>query len=53
MRMHRFLPLLLFAVAACNFHRSNPGGSSVTVTLPPPKAMAAPGFSSPVTEVGQ
>jgi hypothetical protein len=49
----RFLALALaFAVAACGFQAPQTDQSTVTVTLPPPKAPIGPGFSTPVAEQG-
>ncbi|HET8534811.1 MAG TPA: hypothetical protein VFL74_04610 [Sphingomicrobium sp.] len=47
--MLRWVPLLFLLVASCGSGHSQQRGSTVTITLPPPKAMPAPGFSeSPV-----
>jgi hypothetical protein len=44
--MPRCLPLLFLLLTSCNFGQSESPGPSVTVTLPPPQAVPAPGFSS-------
>jgi hypothetical protein len=44
--MLRRVPPLFLLLAACGSAPSQAGGSSVTVTLPPPKDVATPGFSS-------
>jgi hypothetical protein len=41
------LPLSLL-VASCGFGQKQPHESTVTVTLPPPKDVPAPGFSSSI-----
>jgi hypothetical protein len=47
--MSRFVPLLSLLATSCGVANSQPSGSTVTVTLPPPKAAApSPGFSTPV-----
>lgn len=47
--MLRWVPLLFLLAASCGFGQPQSRGTSVTVTLPPPKAVPAPGFSSPLT----
>jgi hypothetical protein len=47
--MLRCVPLVFLLVASCGFGHPQSRGSSVTITLPPPKAVPAPGFSSPLT----
>jgi hypothetical protein len=44
--MLRRVPPLFLLLAGCGSAPSQAGGSSVTVTLPPPKEVATPGFSS-------
>jgi hypothetical protein len=46
--MVRCVPLLSLILASCGFGQSQSRGSTATVTLPPPKAVAAPGFSSSI-----
>jgi hypothetical protein len=41
----RGVALLLLPLAACGFQPAQQRGSSVTVTLPPPKPAPEPGFS--------
>lgn len=47
--MPRAFPLILLILASCGFDRPKQA-SSVTVTLPPPKPLPAPGFSEAVIE---
>jgi hypothetical protein len=47
--MLRCVPLVFLLVASCGFGHPQSRGSSVTIILPPPKAVPAPGFSSPLT----
>jgi hypothetical protein len=48
-RMRVVLLLLALTMAACGFRQPD-RGSSVTITLPPPKPATAPGFSSAISE---
>jgi len=47
--MLRAAPLFLFVLGACGFQPAQQPGSSVTVTLPPPRAVPSPGFSGALT----
>ncbi len=47
--MLRCVPLLFLAAASCAPGQPQHRGSTVTVTLPPPKPVAAPGFSSSIS----
>jgi len=47
--MLRCVPLLFLLAASCDFGHAQPRGSTVTITMPPPKPMAAPGFSGSLT----
>jgi hypothetical protein len=47
--MLRCVPLLFLLAASCGSADSNRRGSTVTVTLPPPKPMSGPGFSGSLT----
>jgi hypothetical protein len=47
--MLRCVPLLFLLAASCGSGKAHERGSTVTVTLPPPKAMPAPGFSGSLT----
>lgn len=51
--MVRCLPLLFLLAASCGFGQSQSPGSTVTVTLPPPKAVPAPGFSSSIAPLAE
>ena len=46
--MLRCLPFLAVLLGSCNFGQPQSRGASVTVTLPPPKVVPAPGFSSSI-----
>jgi hypothetical protein len=51
--MLRCAPLLflLLCLPSCGFGQSQQRGSTVTVTLPPPKSVPAPGFSSSIAPI--
>lgn len=52
--MVRCMPLLFLLTASCGFgQQQQQRGSTVTVTLPPPKAMPAPGFSSSIAPTAE
>jgi hypothetical protein len=52
--MVRCIPLLFLLTASCGFgQQQQQRGSTVTVTLPPPKAMPAPGFSSSIAPTAE
>jgi hypothetical protein len=42
----RVLLVVFLSLSACACGSRQPSGSSVTITLPPPKQVAAPGFGS-------
>jgi len=46
--MLRCLPFVVLFLGSCNFGQPQSRGASVTVTLPPPKVVPAPGFSSSI-----
>jgi hypothetical protein len=48
--MLRAVPLFVFLLAACGLQPAQNRGSSVTITLPPPRAVASPGFSLPLDD---
>jgi hypothetical protein len=47
--MRVMLVVLLLTTSACGYRQPD-HGSSVTVTLPPPKPAVAPGFSAPLAQ---
>ena len=51
--MLRCAPLLvlILCLPSCGLGQSQQRGSTVTVTLPPPKAVPGPGFSSSIAPI--
>ena len=51
--MERLIVITALALGACNAQPAQQSGPSVTVTLPPPKAVPAPGFSVSLADAGR